>query len=197
MSNFADSIIKAESKEELDLIKHQLFMENVRLQAEKTQLQADYDDLHVEKKNIACEKKKLQREKKQLTLELNDLREQAAYERKRLKDDEVFYEKKMKLVERGFELLENDKINIQKEYTRLEREKDVLKRLTDKARKESYSSGVFFRGVTNQIALKKRYKDLLKIYHPDNICGDNEILLKINHEYEEIRKNLGYDSKAN
>ncbi len=37
------------------------------------------------------------------------------------------------------------------------------------------------------VALKKRYKDLLKIYHPDNICGDNEILLKINKEYEELR----------
>ena len=32
----------------------------------------------------------------------------------------------------------------------------------------------------------KRYKDLLKIYHPDNTHGDNNIVLAINEEYERL-----------
>ena len=44
----------------------------------------------------------------------------------------------------------------------------------------------FFRGVTHQLALKKRYKDLIKIYHPDNINGDKAALQKINEEYDRL-----------
>lgn len=197
MNNLSEEILNAQSKDELDSIKHQLFMENVRIQAERSQLRLEYDEIHVEKKNLACEKKKMLREKKQLTIELNELREQASFERKRLKEDEKIFEKKMNLIQKGFSLLDNDKEAIKREYSRIEREREVLKRMTQKAREDSYATGMFFKGVTNQIALKKRYKDLLKIYHPDNISGDNEILLKINQEYEDIRRNLGYDSKVN
>ena len=42
------------------------------------------------------------------------------------------------------------------------------------------------------VALKKRYKDLMKIYHPDNICGDQEILIKINEEYEELKSRFAF-----
>ena len=41
--------------------------------------------------------------------------------------------------------------------------------------------------MNSQAALKKRHKELMKIYHPDNSCGDQEILIKINEEYEELK----------
>ena len=53
-------------------------------------------------------------------------------------------------------------------------------------------SGVnlFFKGVDSSAALKKRYKALLKIYHPDNAGGDKEVLQAISAEYETLSRNI-------
>jgi hypothetical protein len=45
---------------------------------------------------------------------------------------------------------------------------------------------IFFRGVESQQSLKKRYKALVKIYHPDNIGGDDSLVTEINKEYEHL-----------
>ncbi len=192
MDKFAELLSEYKSKEELENLKHQLFMENVRLQAEKSQIENDYEALRKEKKEVAADRKQLSREKKQLTIEMNQLREQVEYQRRRLREDERLLDQKQKVVEHGYELLEQDKRQIQKDHQRLEQEREQLRRTAAAARKEVYATGLFFRGVNNQVALKKRYKDLLKIYHPDNICGDNEILLKINREYEELKTRFEY-----
>lgn len=192
MDKFAKQLSEYQSKEELENLKHQLFMENVRIQAEKSQIENDYEGLRKEKKEVAADRKQLSREKKQLTIEINQLREQVEYQRKRLREDERLLDQKQKLVERGYEMLEQDKKQIQREYSRMEQEREQLRRAAATARKEVYATGIFFRGINNRVALKKRYKDLLKIYHPDNICGDNEILLKINREYEELKERFDY-----
>ena len=49
---------------------------------------------------------------------------------------------------------------------------------------------MFFVGVTNSSSLKKRYKDLLKIYHPDNKCGDTDTIQEINREYQRLAEKL-------
>jgi len=38
--------------------------------------------------------------------------------------------------------------------------------------------------------LKKRYKELIKIFHPDSGTGDTEVLHIINEEYETLKKSL-------
>ena len=38
----------------------------------------------------------------------------------------------------------------------------------------AYDGDKFFRGVDSELALRKRYKELLKIFHPDNKCGDTK-----------------------
>jgi DnaJ-class molecular chaperone len=43
---------------------------------------------------------------------------------------------------------------------------------------------IFFKGVTDSASLKKRYKEITKIYHPDNMNGDEELVKAINQEYE-------------
>ena len=45
---------------------------------------------------------------------------------------------------------------------------------------------IFFRGVNDTESVKKRYRSLLKIYHPDNTNGDNDLVLAINEEYERL-----------
>lgn len=48
------------------------------------------------------------------------------------------------------------------------------------------SGEMFFSGVRDKSALKKRYKDLIKIYHPDSENGDNETVQEINREYDNL-----------
>ena len=54
-------------------------------------------------------------------------------------------------------------------------------------------SGIYFAGVDSLESLKKRYRDLLKIYHPDNQNGDNTISKQIQQEYEELLKEYSKD----
>ena len=49
---------------------------------------------------------------------------------------------------------------------------------------------IFFIGVGSEKSLKKRYKDLLKIYHPDNLGGDTGTIQEINREYDELCKKM-------
>ncbi len=46
--------------------------------------------------------------------------------------------------------------------------------------------GEFFTGVSGREELKKRYKELIKQYHPDNGAGDVEALQRVQREYEEL-----------
>ena len=57
-------------------------------------------------------------------------------------------------------------------------------------------SGSLFAGVTNPLALKKRYRDLLKIFHPDNLCGDTNMVTIINKQYEKLKNEIDYPFRS-
>jgi DNA-binding cell septation regulator SpoVG len=62
---------------------------------------------------------------------------------------------------------------------------------TPKKHSESVVKGeMFFIGVGSRQALKKRYKDLIKIYHPDNMNGDGSTAQEIMREYDKLSKVL-------
>ena len=46
----------------------------------------------------------------------------------------------------------------------------------------------YFAGVNDMKSLKKRYRDLLKIYHPDNQNGDSSVSRQIQEEYDALSK---------
>lgn len=46
----------------------------------------------------------------------------------------------------------------------------------------------FFAGCTTEESIKKRYKELVVIYHPDKQNGDTHMLQMINSQYEQLRK---------
>lgn len=46
----------------------------------------------------------------------------------------------------------------------------------------------WFVGIKNVDELKKRYRDLMKIYHPDNQAGDTNTVQQIQQEYEKLLK---------
>ncbi len=103
--------------------------------------------------------------------------ERSAFEKERdktmekLKEQESFFDKKFKILEMGFAQLDADRKSFEAkkrafEYSRqFYQEKQEKEPFSELAEEEDM---LFFRGVTHPLALKKRYKDLIKIYHPDN-----------------------------
>lgn len=131
-------------------------------------------------------------EKKQFQEEMEYLNKKVLEERKRLKQEELFFEKKMEILKGGFAQLEADKKALEKEKLRFQAEQELL----SEQRMCEDSVRLFFKGVSNPLTLKKRYKDLIKIFHPDNLCGDTELLQKINKVYEALQDEIGWQKKA-
>ena len=54
----------------------------------------------------------------------------------------------------------------------------------------------YFAGVTDIETLRKRYRELLKKFHPDNDGGSVEITQEINAEYDRLFADLSKENKA-
>lgn len=161
------------SEDELQELKTWLFRENIRLVTAAKELE------HMQEKFL--------QEKIQFQEEMKLLNQKIASERQRLKEDNQFFEKKMAILQDGFSKLDIDRRRLEKEWARLSVERELLED------RSVYNNGlevsVFFQGVSNPVSLKKRYKDLIKIFHPDNMAGDKEIIQRINREYESLKGN--------
>lgn len=160
----------AVSEEELNRLKSWLFKENVRIISAAKEL----EQMQIQ----------FAQEKEQFKEEMKALNRKMEAEKERLKDNTLFFEKKMEILKGGFAELDMDRRRLEKEWARLEAQKEVMQQPV-------YGGGRdvsdLFRGVKNQLALKKRYKDLIKIFHPDNVAGDKEMIQKINKEYENLK----------
>jgi len=160
------------SKDGLQELKSWLFRENIRLVTAAKELEEQQEQF--------------QREKEQFQDEMKQLNKKLSSERQRLKEDNLFFEKKLEILQNGFSQLDIDRRRLDKEWARLSAEKELF------GKHSAYGGGcdasVFFQGVTNPLALKKRYKDLIKIFHPDNLAGDKDIIQKINIEYDNLKR---------
>jgi len=159
--------------EELNELKRWLFEENIRLCAKQKEL----NEFH----------EKFLKERIQFTEEMKTINLRNLNERKRLKDEETFFDKKMEILKNGFAQLEYDRKAFEKEKASYRRDN-----VRDDFEESFEIESMLFAGVNNMLALKKRYRDLLKIFHPDNLCGDNAMVAAINREYEKIKKNYDY-----
>lgn len=158
-------------EKELQALKLWLFSENVRIEAEKKKL--------LEMKN------RFLKERIQFQEEMKLLNQKVTAARQRLRQDEQFFNKKMEILKNGFSQLDMDRKAFEREKAAA---RDVQRR-----QEEAFApveASAFFAGVSNQLALKKRYKDLLKIYHPDNLAGNKESMQQISREYERLKKLL-------
>ena len=172
MENFEETLVHG-SEEELQELKSWLFRENIRLATAAKELE------HMQEQFL--------KEKIQFQEEMKLLNQKMSSERQRLKEDNQFFEKKMEILQGGFSQLDIDRRRLDKEWARLAAEKELL------GERSVYDGGpdvsIFFHGVRNPLSLKKRYTDLIKIFHPDNIAGDKEIIQRINKEYEMLKGN--------
>lgn len=175
MMDFDEALLEAEAPEEnIKKIKIWLFQEQVRIQAENDELQ----EL----------KRSLDREKRALDMREKNLK-------KRYDDNEVFIAKKKKIIEDAYQQLALDRKALECERLNFEHEKGKYRRqrMSDVRSTYQFEPGAFdgtcfFSGVDNELALRKRYKELLKIFHPDNKCGDTKTLIRIQSEYENIKR---------
>lgn len=163
------------SEEELDKLKLWLFRENIRIQAEKDEL--------------AENKKAFEREMREKRQSIKEEMRVLEYKRRQCENQEHLIDEKWKILKRGFDELNEDRQSLK----RLERQMEDMQRR--KAKQQNYLDdmegvNVFFKGVTDTLSLKKRYRDLLKIFHPDNIAGDKDTVLSINREYDNLKNQL-------
>ena len=139
----------AEDIDELREAKLWLFQENIRLENVRRELVASQERFNREK---AKERK-----------ELDELTRRAAQERKRLREENLFFEKKLAILQDGFRQLDEDRRT-------LERQRKALEERTSRAEREEYAANpqiedsvrLLFRGANNPLALRKRYRDLVR-----------------------------------
>ena len=185
MRDFDERLMKAETPDEVKKLKLWMFQEQVKIQSKKDEL----DELS----------HKLQEEKRTLERDRNALDIKIKTENKRFDQNEIFMSKKQQIIENAFRQLALDRKALECERLNLEYEKGKFakQKVHSRANSDSMGAGtfennycgscVFFRGVDNELALRKRYKELLKIFHPDNRCGDTKTLLLIQKEYEKMK----------
>lgn len=166
------------SEEELLALKRFLFEERIRVIQEKDEQNEIYE--------------KFIKERLVFQEEMKALNHKVLLERKRLKDENTFFDKKMQILQNGFLQLDLDRKKLERER----RQYESQKKYSDSYSSSYYSSykgsaPEFFKGVNSILGLKKRYRDLLKIFHPDNLCGDSDTVLEINKQYDAMRKRMG------
>ena len=168
-----EEIIKAEELDELKQAKLWLFQENMRLENERNEFIQARD--------------KFLNERVKLRDELDALNRRTVIERKRLKEENLFFEKKMAILQDGFRQLEEDRRKFEREKKLFLYEKKYMHEESDISVGNDIARALF-RNVNNPLALRKRYRDLVKIFHPDNLFGDAELAQQINREFMRRRK---------
>ena len=164
-----EEVSKTEDIDELKEVKLWLFQENIRLENAR--------------KELATSQERFLNERVQLRKELDELNRRTVQERKRLKEESMFFEKKLAILQDGFRQLDEDRRALERQKKALEERTSrvVYEEIGGPAMEESVR--LLFRGANNPLALRKRYKDLVKIFHPDNLFGDEELAQVINKEY--------------
>ena len=146
------------------------------------EIERDTRKLEDEKKCLEIQRQKLERDRKDFC------RQKEADAKFRAQEEYVLRMKQ--------QVLEDELRKLADEKQHLERKREFYDRVRQYQQKQEptpqenpsvVKGELFFIGVQSEIALKKRYKDLVRIYHPDNMCGDTETLQEINREYDRLR----------
>lgn len=158
--------------DDLQELKAWLFKENIRIMTASAELEE--------------QREKFEQEKSQFKEEMKNLNRKMSAEQSRIRKDSQLVDERLEIIKDGFQKLDMDRRRLDKEWARLAAEKEFLE---DRGLYDYYpETSVFFHGVKNVLTLKKRYKDLTKIFHPDNVAGDTEVIQRINREYERLKR---------
>ncbi|WP_024866647.1 J domain-containing protein [Butyrivibrio sp. FCS014] len=171
-----EEIILNGTEDELAQLRVWLFKESVRLENQESALCERYARLEEEELAFKDRMDAAERKLENATKKLNN--------------DKALFDQRLKILNNGFDQLNADKKKLESEFIRLEREKAYQ-------REDEYDAlDLLFRGVNSALTLKKRYKDLMKMFHPDNISGDSYMVQLINEEYSVLCRQYDISMKA-
>ena len=136
------------------------------LERRHKELEKAWNDLLKEKREVEARAHTLEQQEKQFSMKW----EMLIRETQKLADDKQQFERKKKFYDQV-------QANAQEDYGVTTSDNIV-------------HGEMFFSGVSNKKALKKRYKDLIKIYHPDGDAGDTATVAEINREYEDLKSQM-------
>lgn len=140
---------------------------------------------------LSEERREFEEEKRLFAQEKREFFRKIEIEDRRLEQERNLFEMKFKILEEELIKLAAEKAEIEKKKAFYDMVGEFQARNYRQISDSQMTSGeMFFRGVSNQQSLKKRYKDLIKIYHPDNVDGDNAVVLEINKEYDYLSQYL-------
>lgn len=155
-------------------------------------LSAGADASEIDAKVLSDARLELERE----MLEIKKLRERLYCE---IEAKQKNLDASMQLFNMKWSLLEEETRRLAEETAKAEKRKQFFDRVNSyqnagysNQKENNYDNIVnaelFFKGVASPQALRKRYKDLIKIYHPDAECGDKQIVQEINREYASLKR---------
>ncbi len=155
------------SKEQLNQKMKELFKAQVCLEEREKELEE-------ERRLIEIQKGLLERQQRKNTLL-----------RKQLENQKILFD-------RQWQILETETRRLAVDKDKFDREKRIYRDQVYREARRSMSvaanTKIMFKGVDDTTSLKKRYKDLIKIYHPDNSNGDKDLIQAITDEYEELKR---------
>jgi len=134
---------------------------------------------------LLAAKMELERELKDLEIKKKNFKFEVELKQKN-------FESQSRLFEMKWNLLEEETRKLAEESRKAEKRRAFFERVNSYQKSENNEDNIvhgemFFKGVASPQALKKRYKDLIKIYHPDAEFGDNQTVQEINREYDNLR----------
>lgn len=140
---------------------------------------------------LAEERRALEEQRRQLEIEQEAFSKRVEIEDRRLEQQQKLFDMKFKILEEELVKLASEKQHMEKQKAFYNRVKEFEAQNAVESQKNIVKGELFFTGVGNKQSLKKRYKDLIKIYHPDNLDGDKQTLQEINREYDQLSKVFG------
>ncbi len=165
-------------------------MASIRLWLLQESQRLEYARRSFDKEKQEFEEKKQQFEDERHII-MASVREQARkteLEAKTLATEKILFNQKLEILEGGFRTLCKEREEFETEKEKYRGRYAAAGSSGGSVNVSAYQSGVFFNGIDNVLALKKRYRDLLKIFHPDNMDGDNETVQVINQEYAMLKE---------
>lgn len=145
-----------------------------------------------ESERLKEERQELLDERRQLKKDQIELEKQLSEYAIKKKLDEKMMHSQKELFEKKFKILEMELQKLAEEKARLEKEKNFYKAVNANLEREKEIDPsevrMLFRGIDNLADLKKRYKQLIKIFHPDNINGDTSVIQEINRQFDELKE---------
>ncbi|HAQ51967.1 MAG TPA: molecular chaperone DnaJ [Lachnospiraceae bacterium] len=142
-------------------------------------------------RDLNTTKSLIDRAQQELELQSEKLEREKKTERDRMAREKDLFDMKWKVLESETQKLADDRKKFEREKAFYSKVLKFNEENPDSNNAEQISNAqIFFIGVGSEKSLKKRYKDLLKIYHPDNLDGDTGTIQEINREYDELCKKM-------